>query len=147
MPPIDQPSKVAMKLMPYQSEGVGWMIRSENSHVRGGILADEMEMGKTLQAISLIMSTRAERKAILKQYKEVIGNYSSNTDDRSKEEAVSGAESIKKSGRSSSIKKKKEKSAEIIEEQKSSVTTPPRRKGGRGKKCVQENEEKIQEWR
>ena len=67
MPSIQQLSKVEMKLMPYQSEGVGWMVKSEDSHVRGGVLADEMGMGKTLQAISLIMATRAERKAIFEK--------------------------------------------------------------------------------
>jgi DNA repair protein RAD16 len=144
MPPIDQPSKVAMTLMPYQSEGVGWMIRSENSHVRGGVLADEMGMGKTLQAISLILSTRAERKAILKQYKEIIDNDSSNNNNQANEECVDGAESTKKSGcgSSSNKKKKKEKPTEIKKEQKSSVTTPPRRKGGRGKQNVSKKSKK-----
>ena len=41
MPAMDQPSKIEMALMPYQLEGVGWMISAEKSHVRGGILADE----------------------------------------------------------------------------------------------------------
>jgi DNA repair protein RAD16 len=33
-----------MPLLPYQKEGLGWMLHQEESSVHGGILADEMGM-------------------------------------------------------------------------------------------------------
>jgi DNA repair protein RAD16 len=42
-------------LLPYQREALAWMTAQEKSDYRGGILADEMGMGKTLQAIALII--------------------------------------------------------------------------------------------
>lgn len=46
------------KLMDYQIYGVSWMKNRENSIVQGGILADEMGMGKTLQALGLISTDK-----------------------------------------------------------------------------------------
>eukprot|EP00501_MAST-03F_sp_TOSAG23-6_P001686 GSMAST32.ASY1.ANO1.1757.1 assembled CDS len=43
-------------MLPYQLEGFGFMKAQEASLYRGGILADEMGMGKTLQAIALLVS-------------------------------------------------------------------------------------------
>ncbi|TKA38180.1 hypothetical protein B0A54_09120 [Friedmanniomyces endolithicus] len=40
----------------FQLEGLDWMTRQEKSHYKGGLLGDEMGMGKTIQAVSLIMS-------------------------------------------------------------------------------------------
>ena len=46
---------VTAKLLPYQEEGLGWMLSQENdTKYKGGILADEMGMGKTIQTIALI---------------------------------------------------------------------------------------------
>ena len=43
------------QLLSYQIEGVDWMRHQEaDESVRGGILADDMGMGKTLQVVSLI---------------------------------------------------------------------------------------------
>ena len=39
------PKSILAKLLPYQEEGYGWMLEQEKTH-RGGILADEMGMGK-----------------------------------------------------------------------------------------------------
>ena len=36
-----------MPLLPYQKEGLGWMSSQEHADVHGGILADEMGMGKS----------------------------------------------------------------------------------------------------
>ncbi|KAL4777955.1 SNF2 family N-terminal domain-containing protein [Aspergillus varians] len=41
-------------LMPWQVSGVAWMIEQEQSPVRGGILADQCGLGKTLQALMLV---------------------------------------------------------------------------------------------
>ncbi|KAK7200997.1 DNA repair protein [Novymonas esmeraldas] len=41
-------------LLPFQKEGVGWMARREAQHV-GGIMADHLGMGKTVQMIGLCL--------------------------------------------------------------------------------------------
>ncbi len=51
-----QPAGISRKLKPFQLEGLNWMIRQEKSQWKGGLLGDEMGMGKTIQAVSLIMS-------------------------------------------------------------------------------------------
>jgi DNA repair protein RAD16 len=53
---VEQPKTINRRLKPFQLEGVSWMIRQEQTHYRGGLLGDEMGMGKTIQAVSLIMS-------------------------------------------------------------------------------------------
>mmetsp|Transcript_9469 Transcript_9469/g.11786 ORF Transcript_9469/g.11786 Transcript_9469/m.11786 type:complete len:1115 (+) Transcript_9469:115-3459(+) len=54
----EPPPEVILPLLPYQQEGLGWMYHQEQTDFHGGILADEMGMGKTLQAISLIVTNR-----------------------------------------------------------------------------------------
>lgn len=54
--PALQPDHINRKLKPFQLEGLDWMRRQELTHYRGGLLGDEMGMGKTIQACSLIMS-------------------------------------------------------------------------------------------
>ena len=53
---IEQPTSITRKLKSFQLEGVDWMIKQERSQWKGGLLGDEMGMGKTIQAVSLIMS-------------------------------------------------------------------------------------------
>lgn len=49
------------RLLPYQHEGLAWMCnQEEEADCRGGVLADEMGMGKTLQMISLIIKRRPQ---------------------------------------------------------------------------------------
>ncbi|KAJ5124593.1 Zinc finger RING-type [Penicillium bovifimosum] len=54
--PAKQPASITRKLKPFQLEGLNWMIEQEKTQYRGGLLGDEMGMGKTIQAVSLIMS-------------------------------------------------------------------------------------------
>ena len=51
-----QPNSITRKLKSFQLEGLDWMMRQEQSEWKGGLLGDEMGMGKTIQAVSLIMS-------------------------------------------------------------------------------------------
>ena len=68
---IVQPGAINLRMLKYQIEGFGWMVSSELSDARGGVLADEMGMGKTLQAIALIVATDAERQVVLSEYSKV----------------------------------------------------------------------------
>ncbi|KAF1915588.1 SNF2 family N-terminal domain-containing protein [Ampelomyces quisqualis] len=52
----EQPTSISRRLKPFQLEGLSWMIRQEKTRYKGGLLGDEMGMGKTIQAVSLIMS-------------------------------------------------------------------------------------------
>eukprot|EP00760_Papus_ankaliazontas_P002060 PhM_4_TR10817/c0_g1_i1/m.6053/K15711/SMARCA3, HLTF; SWI/SNF-related matrix-associated actin-dependent regulator of chromatin subfamily A3 len=54
---IVQPSvdKMKIDLMPFQREGVAWMVRRELS-ATGGVLADHLGMGKTVQLIGLCLA-------------------------------------------------------------------------------------------
>ncbi|KAH8598328.1 SNF2 family N-terminal domain-containing protein [Bisporella sp. PMI_857] len=53
---IEQPKNINRELKPFQLEGVAWMKGMEETEWGGGLLGDEMGMGKTIQAVSLIMS-------------------------------------------------------------------------------------------
>lgn len=53
---IEQPKNINRTLKPFQLEGVNWMQMMEKTQWGGGLLGDEMGMGKTIQAVSLIMS-------------------------------------------------------------------------------------------
>lgn len=41
--------EMLMSLLPFQKEFLAWAVDQERSEIRGGILADEMGMGKTIQ--------------------------------------------------------------------------------------------------
>ncbi|RAL06273.1 DNA repair protein RAD16 [Aspergillus ibericus CBS 121593] len=60
-PPIEpvmaeQPPGISRTLKSFQLEGLNWMMQQEKSQYKGGLLGDEMGMGKTIQAVSLLMS-------------------------------------------------------------------------------------------
>jgi len=44
-----QPAGLALDLLPFQKEGLHWMRVQEKGIYKGGILADEMGMGKTVR--------------------------------------------------------------------------------------------------
>jgi DNA repair protein RAD16 len=51
-----QPPGLSLELLPFQKEGLHWLRMQEKSEWKGGILADEMGMGKTIQTIALMMT-------------------------------------------------------------------------------------------
>lgn len=55
-----EPPGLTANLLPFQIEGFSWMRHQEVSEpdIRGGILADEMGMGKTIQTIATILDHR-----------------------------------------------------------------------------------------
>lgn len=52
---LSRPFGMITKLMDYQLYGISWMKSRENSFIKGGILADQMGMGKTIQTIGLLL--------------------------------------------------------------------------------------------
>ncbi|OJJ81120.1 DNA repair protein RAD16 [Aspergillus glaucus CBS 516.65] len=54
--PAKQPPGISRTLKSFQLEGLNWMMQQEKSEYKGGLLGDEMGMGKTIQAVSLLMS-------------------------------------------------------------------------------------------
>ncbi|KAI0643640.1 SNF2 family N-terminal domain-containing protein [Trametes meyenii] len=57
----EQPSNLKVRLLPFQLESLYWMKEQEKSIWHGGMLADEMGMGKTIQMISLMVSDHGAR--------------------------------------------------------------------------------------
>nr|GMC81632.1 DNA repair protein RAD16-like [Ipomoea batatas] len=60
----EAPSELIMPLLRYQKEWLAWALKQEESASKGGILADEMGMGKTVQAIALVLAKRELKRAI-----------------------------------------------------------------------------------
>ncbi|KAH3680805.1 hypothetical protein WICMUC_000156 [Wickerhamomyces mucosus] len=56
-----QPEGMKVNLLPFQLEGLNWLIKQEEGIYNGGILADEMGMGKTIQTIGLFLSDTKKR--------------------------------------------------------------------------------------
>ncbi|KAL8144665.1 hypothetical protein AgCh_003020 [Apium graveolens] len=60
----EAPPSFVMPLMKYQKEWLAWALKQEESAARGGILADEKGMGKTIQAIALVMAKKELNRAL-----------------------------------------------------------------------------------
>eukprot|EP01117_Protostelium_nocturnum_P019089 TRINITY_DN8173_c0_g1_i1.p1 TRINITY_DN8173_c0_g1~~TRINITY_DN8173_c0_g1_i1.p1 ORF type:complete len:801 (+),score=290.78 TRINITY_DN8173_c0_g1_i1:82-2484(+) len=61
----DQPKEIKedIQMLGFQLESLSWMSQQEEAERwRGGILADDMGMGKTLQAIAMILNRRSEEQ-------------------------------------------------------------------------------------
>ncbi|TBU50560.1 SNF2 family N-terminal domain-containing protein [Dichomitus squalens] len=52
----EQPPNLKVQLLPFQLESLSWLREQEKGIWSGGMLADEMGMGKTIQMISLLVS-------------------------------------------------------------------------------------------
>mmetsp|Transcript_103076 Transcript_103076/g.177906 ORF Transcript_103076/g.177906 Transcript_103076/m.177906 type:complete len:1211 (+) Transcript_103076:60-3692(+) len=69
------PKELRIPLLPFQKEGLAWLCRQEDKweqdpskeggNCAGGILADEMGMGKTVQMVSLLLARRREEAPAL----------------------------------------------------------------------------------
>lgn len=57
----EQPPGMSIRLLPFQQEGLNWLMKQEDGEYGGGILADEMGMGKTIQMIALFLSDLTKR--------------------------------------------------------------------------------------
>lgn len=55
---VETPSTLTMPLLGYQKAWLAWALEKEDSLHRGGILADEKGMGKTIQALALVLAKR-----------------------------------------------------------------------------------------
>lgn len=60
-----QPEGMSIKLLPFQLEGLHWLLSQEDSKYGGGVLADEMGMGKTIQTIALLMHDTTKRPSLV----------------------------------------------------------------------------------
>lgn len=70
MPPYkaeraEQPNGMTIKLLPFQLEGLRWLLAQEASRFNGGVLADEMGMGKTIQTIALLMHDLTKKPTLV----------------------------------------------------------------------------------
>ncbi|KAI0276155.1 SNF2 family N-terminal domain-containing protein [Russula aff. rugulosa BPL654] len=61
----EQPSRLRATLLPFQQESLYWMRNQEFGQYAGGLLADEMGMGKTIQMIALMVSGFAKPNLVV----------------------------------------------------------------------------------
>ena len=56
--PTEAPPHFLVPLLSHQKEWLTWALKQEESPFRGGLLADEAGMGKTIQAIALVLAKK-----------------------------------------------------------------------------------------
>uniref|UniRef100_A0A0W0GE17 Uncharacterized protein n=1 Tax=Moniliophthora roreri TaxID=221103 RepID=A0A0W0GE17_MONRR len=61
----EQPAGIKLNLLPFQLESLYWMRKQEEGVWHGGMLADEMGMGKTIQIIALLVSDRKKPNLVV----------------------------------------------------------------------------------
>ncbi|KAG9089301.1 hypothetical protein FRC06_001635, partial [Ceratobasidium sp. 370] len=61
----DQPEGLKVSLLPFQQESLYWMQKQENGPWCGGMLADEMGMGKTIQTLALFVVDRKKPNLVV----------------------------------------------------------------------------------
>ncbi|KAG8989917.1 DNA repair protein rad16, partial [Tulasnella sp. 427] len=61
----EQPKDLKANLLPFQQESLFWMRKQERGIWKGGCLADEMGMGKTIQTLALLSSDRTKPNLIV----------------------------------------------------------------------------------
>ncbi|KAH7344048.1 SNF2 family N-terminal domain-containing protein [Rhizoctonia solani] len=60
-----QPEGLKVTLLPFQQESLYWMRKQETGPWSGGMLADEMGMGKTIQTLALLVSDRRKPNLVV----------------------------------------------------------------------------------
>ncbi|KAJ1308393.1 hypothetical protein OPQ81_004099 [Rhizoctonia solani] len=60
-----QPEGLKVTLLPFQQESLFWMRKQETGPWSGGMLADEMGMGKTIQTLALLVSDRQKPNLVV----------------------------------------------------------------------------------
>ncbi|KAH9059362.1 SNF2 family N-terminal domain-containing protein [Lactarius vividus] len=82
----EQPSALKVTLLPFQQESLFWMRKQEFGQYAGGLLADEMGMGKTIQMIALMVSGSAKPNLVvaptvaIMQWRNEIGTHTAGMD-------------------------------------------------------------------
>ncbi|KAJ7896017.1 DNA repair protein rad16 [Mycena olivaceomarginata] len=61
----EQPANLKLTLLPFQRESLFWMKKQEAGIWNGGMLADEMGMGKTIQIIALFVSDNVKPNLVV----------------------------------------------------------------------------------
>jgi len=56
--PMEPSESLTRTLLPFQKEGLSWLVQQEHSDCAGGILADEMGMGKTIQMVAMLVQRK-----------------------------------------------------------------------------------------
>lgn len=56
---LNTPIQMSCELMPHQRVGLTWLVKQEKSDKKGALLADTMGLGKTIQALALMLAHRS----------------------------------------------------------------------------------------
>ncbi|KAK4686807.1 DNA repair protein RAD16, partial [Tremellales sp. Uapishka_1] len=63
--PMEAHPSLKLTLLPFQKESLFWMKKQEEGQWKGGMLADEMGMGKTIQTIALLLSEPRRKPSLV----------------------------------------------------------------------------------